>query len=63
MRRRRRSERAQYTKGVHRIEVEEVRAGVDRITFYELMGGRWVRLGEPEDWSRAASMEVIEDYE
>ena len=54
---------AQYTKGVHRIEVEEVRAGVDRITFYELMGGRWVRLGEPEDWSRVASMEVIEGYE
>lgn len=54
---------AQYTKGIHRIVVEEVRAGVDRITFYELMGGRWMQLGESEDWSRAASIEVIDDYE
>ena len=49
--------------GVTRLTVEEVEPGLDRLTVYELMGGRWVQLGPSELWSRAASIEVIESWE
>ena len=35
-----------YTK----LTVEEIRPGMDRLTVFELMGGRWVKLGPSETW-------------
>lgn len=49
--------------GFRRLTVEEVAPGLDRITFWERMGCRWVQLGPSELWSRAASLELFDDYE
>lgn len=49
--------------GVTKLTVEEIAPGLDLLTFYEKMGDRWVQLGPSENWSRAASIEVIENYE
>ena len=46
-----------------RMTVEEVKPGLDRLTFFELMGGRWVQLGPSELWSRAASLELFDGME
>lgn len=34
-----------YTSEIHKYEIEN-----NMVSFYELMGGRWVRLGAPELW-------------
>lgn len=48
---------------VTKLTVEEVQPGLDRLTFFELMGGRWVQLGPSELWSRAASLELFDGME
>ena len=44
--------------GIHKYEVEEVSKKTDKIACFELMGGRWVQLGDAEYYSKESSFEI-----
>lgn len=48
--------------GLHRWTVEPG-IGCYTFTLFELMGSRWVQLGEPEIWTSAAALEILEALE
>lgn len=45
---------------VSKIEVTAAENGF-YVTYYENMGGRWVRLGDPEKWSNLA--DIMYEYD
>ena len=47
-----------YIKGAHKLTVEEIAPGMDRFTFYEKLGSRWVQMGPAETWRRIARREA-----
>ncbi len=45
--------------GVHKIEIVYTGNGIFKVTYYELMGNRYVQLGPTETWSREAVFDAF----
>ena len=44
--------------GIHKYEVKEVSEDMEKVTCFELMGGRWVQLGDAEYYSKSCCLEI-----
>lgn len=52
----------EYISGNHKLTVEEVNGNTVRLTWFEMMGGRWTMLGTPESWGKDAAAEEVKSF-
>ena len=50
-----------YTDGIHKFVIDRS-SGAAEVSFWELMGGRWVRLGSLENWGDEVVEDLLERY-
>lgn len=48
--------------GIHKIVITKIDETTSYVTFYELMGNRWVMLGHAEVWDTQLAIESYRNY-